>query len=107
MISATENYRNFAMSFVLSDYEKSGLWGHTLHQNKVTLLQFRKDQFSIVLINARQCIKSNHFNRETMGTDTQTEEEFRPKGALAFFVVLLLFFVVVYFSVYFQMFSWS
>lgn len=42
-----------------------------------------------------------------MGTDQQTDEEFQPKGAMAFFVVLLLFFMAVYFSLYFQMLSWG
>jgi len=42
-----------------------------------------------------------------MGTDQQTDEEFQPKGAMAFFIVLLLFFMAVYFSLYFQMLSWG
>ena len=42
-----------------------------------------------------------------MGTDQQTDENFQPKGAIAFFVVLLLFFMAVYFSIYFQMLSWG
>jgi len=42
-----------------------------------------------------------------MRTDQQTDEEFQPKGAMAFFIVLLLFFMAVYFSLYFQMLSWG
>lgn len=42
-----------------------------------------------------------------MGAEQNTEEEFKPKGAMAFFVVLLLFFIVVYFSIYFLMLSWG
>jgi hypothetical protein len=42
-----------------------------------------------------------------MGADQHLDEEFKPKGAVAFFIVLLLFFVTVYFSIYFQMLSWG
>jgi ABC-type Na+ efflux pump permease subunit len=42
-----------------------------------------------------------------MGADQNTEEEFKPRGAMAFFVLLLLFFITVYFSIYFQMLSWG
>jgi hypothetical protein len=42
-----------------------------------------------------------------MGSDQNTEEEFKPRGAMAFFVVLLLFFIIVYFTIYFQMLSWG
>ncbi len=42
-----------------------------------------------------------------MGTDHNKEEEFKPRGAMAFFVVLLVFFITVYFSIYFLMLSWG
>lgn len=42
-----------------------------------------------------------------MGAEQNTEEEFKPKGAMAFFVVLLVFFIAVYFSIYFLMLSWG
>lgn len=42
-----------------------------------------------------------------MGADQNLDEEFTPKGAVAFFIVLLLFFIIVYFSIYFQMLSWG
>jgi len=42
-----------------------------------------------------------------MGSDQNTEEEFTPRGAMAFFIVLLLFFITVYFAIYFQMLSWG
>ncbi|MCC5940731.1 MAG: cytochrome c oxidase subunit 2A [Balneolaceae bacterium] len=32
-------------------------------------------------------------------------EEFRPKGAIAFFIVLILFFAVVWFALYFELLS--
>ncbi|MFO7847761.1 MAG: hypothetical protein R6V27_14435 [Balneolaceae bacterium] len=42
-----------------------------------------------------------------MDTDNKLEEDFKPKGAMAFFVALLIFFMVVYFSLYFLMLSWG
>ncbi|MDZ7755642.1 MAG: hypothetical protein U5K35_04435 [Rhodohalobacter sp.] len=35
--------------------------------------------------------------------ETEHDEEFTPKGALAFFIVLLVFFSVVWFSLYFEL----
>ncbi len=32
-------------------------------------------------------------------------EEFRPKGAIAFFVVLMVFFAVIWFALYFELLS--
>lgn len=42
-----------------------------------------------------------------MDAEQQTDEDFKPKGAMAFFVVLLVFFIAVYFSIYFLMLSWG
>lgn len=33
----------------------------------------------------------------------QEVEEFKPKGAVAFFIVLMIFFFVVWFTLYFQL----
>ncbi len=38
-----------------------------------------------------------------MGQKNTEEEDFKPTGAMAFFVVLLAFFVVVWFALYFQL----
>lgn len=35
--------------------------------------------------------------------ETEHEEEFTPKGALAFFIVLMVFFSVVWFAMYFEL----
>jgi hypothetical protein len=41
-----------------------------------------------------------------MGSDhTEHEEEFKPKGAVAFFIVLMVFFLVVWFTLYFELLS--
>ncbi|REL38795.1 cytochrome c oxidase subunit 2A [Rhodohalobacter sp. SW132] len=37
--------------------------------------------------------------------DETTEEEFKPKGATAFFIVLMILFLVIYFAMYFEMLS--
>lgn len=42
-----------------------------------------------------------------MEAEHNTEEEFKPKGAMAFFIVLMVFFMAVYFSIYFLMLSWG
>jgi hypothetical protein len=40
-----------------------------------------------------------------MGTENseQETEEFKPRGAIAFFLVLLVFFIAVWFTLYFQL----
>ncbi|WP_276307522.1 hypothetical protein [Rhodohalobacter barkolensis] len=35
--------------------------------------------------------------------DTEHDEEFRPKGAVAFFILLMIFFSVVWFALYFEL----
>ncbi len=40
-----------------------------------------------------------------MGNENETEEEFTPKGATAFFIVLMILFMVIYFALYFEMLS--
>lgn len=35
--------------------------------------------------------------------DTEHDEEFRPKGAVAFFILLMVFFSVVWFALYFEL----
>lgn len=42
-----------------------------------------------------------------MESEQHAEEEFKPKGAMAFFIVLMIFFMAVYFSIYFLMLSWG
>lgn len=42
-----------------------------------------------------------------MEAEHSSEEEFKPKGAMAFFIVLMVFFMAVYFSIYFLMLSWG
>lgn len=42
-----------------------------------------------------------------MENENELDEEFTPKGALAFFVALLIFFIATYFSLYFLMLSWG
>lgn len=39
-----------------------------------------------------------------MGINEETEhEEFKPKGAIAFFIVLMVFFMVTWFVLYFEL----
>jgi hypothetical protein len=38
-----------------------------------------------------------------MGDNESEHEEFKPKGAMAFFVVLMVFFLVTWFLLYFEM----
>jgi len=38
-----------------------------------------------------------------MGNEETEHEEFTPRGAIAFFVVLLVFFIVTWFTLYFEM----
>jgi hypothetical protein len=40
-----------------------------------------------------------------MGNDEQDAEEFKPKGSIAFFLILMVFFVIAYFALYFEMLS--
>ena len=40
-----------------------------------------------------------------MGNEDEGVEEFRPRGAIAFFIVLMVFFLVIYFAMYFEMLS--
>ncbi len=40
-----------------------------------------------------------------MGKEEQKTEEFKPRGAMAFFVALMLLFMVIYFGMYFLMLS--
>jgi len=40
-----------------------------------------------------------------MGNDEQGVEEFKPKGSIAFFIILMIFFLIVYFALYFEMLS--
>lgn len=42
-----------------------------------------------------------------MENEKQLDEEFKPKGAMAFFIALLLFFIATYFSLYFLMLNWG
>lgn len=37
--------------------------------------------------------------------EEKTEEEFVPKGAMAFFIALMILFLVIYFAMYFEMLS--
>lgn len=36
-------------------------------------------------------------------TDQNTEEEFQPKGAIAFFLILIVMYTVMWFSLYFEL----
>lgn len=38
-----------------------------------------------------------------MGNEKETEEEFTPRGAIAFFIVLMILFMGLYFAMYFLM----
>lgn len=38
-------------------------------------------------------------------TEHEHEEEFRPKGAIAFFIVLMVFFIITWFALYFELLS--
>lgn len=40
-----------------------------------------------------------------MGNDNNETEKFVPKGAIAFFILLMLFFLVTWFALYFEMLS--
>lgn len=40
-----------------------------------------------------------------MGKNDTDLEEFKPKGALAFFIVLMVFFAVIWFVMYFEVLS--
>lgn len=40
-----------------------------------------------------------------MGQDNNDTEEFVPKGAIAFFVLLMLFFLITWFALYFELLS--
>lgn len=45
-------------------------------------------------------------NGGNMGQDKKEEhelEEFKPKGAIAFFIVLMIFFAFIWFTLYFEM----
>jgi len=38
-----------------------------------------------------------------MGNEEENAEEFVPRGAMAFFIVLMILFLVIYFAMYFEM----
>lgn len=40
-----------------------------------------------------------------MGNEKQDTEEFKPRGAIAFFIALMILFMVIYFGMYFLMLS--
>lgn len=40
-----------------------------------------------------------------MGNENTDSEEFKPKGAVAFFIVLMVFFAVIWFVMYFEVLS--